>query len=60
MNEERRAEPQDLVGPPEEHNVVNTRGWDELWNAREDCRHNVVLQPGGGVKCTECGGWCCY
>ncbi|MNP10512.1 hypothetical protein D3C76_1026650 [compost metagenome] len=60
MCEDPQPEQQDLVGPPKEHNVVNTRGWDELWNAKEDCRHNVVLQPGGGVKCTECGGWCCY
>lgn len=37
-----------------------TYSGDELWDADPDCEHEVVDAPGGGVKCTKCGGWCCY
>jgi hypothetical protein len=33
---------------------------DELWDADEDCDHNIIDAPGGGVKCTKCTGWFCY
>lgn len=31
----------------------------ELWNADENCQHNIVPAKGGGVKCTKCRGWYC-
>lgn len=33
---------------------------EELWDADPKCRHKIVDAPGGGVKCTKCGGWFCY
>jgi len=33
---------------------------DILWDANPDCDHNIVDSPGGGVKCTKCGGWKCF
>ena len=32
----------------------------ELWGADPACDHHVICAPGGGVKCTKCGGWFCY
>jgi ATP-dependent exoDNAse (exonuclease V) alpha subunit len=31
-----------------------------LLNADPNCVHNEVAAPGGGVKCTKCGGWFCF
>ncbi len=33
-----------------------------LWNADPKCKHNIIdnFYGGGGIKCTKCGGWCCY
>lgn len=31
-----------------------------LYNANPNCKHNIVDAPGGGIKCTKCGGWFCY
>lgn len=54
-------DPDDLVGPLRFDQVVNTgRLGDELWDAKPMCRHHIVCQPRGGVRCTKCGGWCCY
>lgn len=33
---------------------------DELWEADPTCKHKIVSARGGGVRCTKCGGWCCY
>lgn len=33
---------------------------DELWGGDPNCQHDVQCAPGGGVKCTKCGAWCCY
>ena len=33
---------------------------DVLWDADENCEHNIESQPGGGIKCTKYGGWFCY
>lgn len=66
MNQQRKdldgheAEPDDLVGPLRDNQVVNTRHYNELWGARPDCRHHIVAQNRGGILCTKCGGWCCY
>lgn len=32
----------------------------KLYNADQNCNHNIVPQLSGGVKCTKCGGWFCY
>lgn len=32
----------------------------ELWDADPTCDHDEQAQPGGGVKCTKCGGWFCF
>lgn len=32
----------------------------ELYNADPNCKHIIVAQLSGGVKCTKCGGWFCY
>lgn len=34
--------------------------YDELWGADPNCKHEVVAQPRGGVKCKKCPGWFCY
>lgn len=31
-----------------------------LWNAAVGCDHDIQSPPGGGVKCTKCGGWYCF
>ena len=31
-----------------------------LWNAKGDCKHIIVSSSGGGVKCENCSGWCCF
>lgn len=33
---------------------------DELFNADPNCKHYVVAQNRGGIKCIHCGGWFCY
>ena len=33
---------------------------DELWDADENCDHEIMYPPGGGMKCHKCGGWFCY
>jgi hypothetical protein len=33
---------------------------EELWDADPNCKHNVVAQRGGGIKCTKCPGWFCF
>lgn len=30
----------------------------ELWDADPNCVHKIVA--GNGVRCTKCGGWCCF
>jgi len=30
---------------------------DELWDADPNCKHNIICNPGGGIKCTKCKGW---
>jgi len=30
-----------------------------LWGADENCRHKIEDSPGGGYRCTKCGGWYC-
>lgn len=32
----------------------------ELYNAKPGCVHEIILPPGGGVKCKHCPGWFCY
>ncbi|MGF2715825.1 hypothetical protein ACQUY5_26900 [Bacillus cereus] len=32
----------------------------ELYNADEDCEHDIQPASGGGVKCLKCNGWFCY
>jgi hypothetical protein len=32
----------------------------ELWGADENCAHVIENSPGGGVRCANCNGWCCY
>ena len=41
------------------HKEENTYD-DELWDSDENCDHNIIDAPGGGVKCTKCNGWFCY
>ena len=31
-----------------------------LYNADEDCEHDIRPSNGGGVHCTKCKGWFCY
>lgn len=59
--EKRPLEPDDMVGPLRSDQVVNTgRLGDELWGENPMCRHHIVAQPRGGVRCIKCQGWCCY
>lgn len=32
--------------------------YGELWNADENCVHNIVV--GNGIRCTKCKGWFCF
>lgn len=34
--------------------------WEELYNADENCEHDIQPASGGGVKCTKCSGWFCF
>ncbi len=34
--------------------------WNTLYNADENCEHNIQSVSGGGVKCTKCNGWFCF
>lgn len=34
--------------------------WEELYNADENCEHDIQPAIGGGVKCTKCSGWFCF
>lgn len=53
-------DPDDMVGPLRFDQVVNTGvPWKQLWDCNPMCRHHIICQPGGGVKCTKCHGWCC-
>ncbi|MEW5569658.1 hypothetical protein [Rossellomorea marisflavi] len=31
----------------------------ELWNADEDCEHELNPNCWSGVRCLHCGGWYC-
>ena len=31
-----------------------------LFDADENCNHEIVSASGGGIKCTKCKGWFCY
>jgi hypothetical protein len=33
---------------------------EELFGADPNCDHEVIAQPGGGIKCTKCPGWFCF
>jgi len=33
---------------------------DVLWEADDNCDHEIVYPPGGGMKCRKCRGWFCY
>ncbi|PHE64435.1 hypothetical protein COF68_06250 [Bacillus toyonensis] len=33
---------------------------EPLYNADENCEHDIQPANGGGVKCTKCSGWFCY
>lgn len=33
---------------------------DTLYDADEDCEHDIQPATGGGVKCTKCKGWFCF
>lgn len=33
---------------------------DVLWGADDNCDHEIMYPPGGGMKCHKCGGWFCY
>jgi hypothetical protein len=33
---------------------------EELYDADSECKHEVVAQWSGGVKCRKCSGWFCY
>lgn len=33
---------------------------EELFGADPDCKHYVVGQSRGGIKCIHCNGWFCY
>ncbi len=47
------------VSEPEDENSSD-ENYDYLYNARPDCKHEIILPPGGGVKCKHCPGWFCY
>lgn len=32
----------------------------ELWDAVPSCTHEIRSACGGGIRCTKCGGWCCF
>lgn len=34
--------------------------YDELWEADDSCRHEIVSAAGGWIRCTKCTGWFCY
>lgn len=34
--------------------------FNELYNADENCKHEIIHASGGGIKCIKCGGWFCY
>lgn len=40
--------------------IVILEDGTELWNADEDCDHELIYPSGGGVKCIKCEGWFCY
>jgi hypothetical protein len=44
---------------PLRHTIGCDRGEQELWDGDPNCEHNIVDAPGGGRKCTKCGGWMC-
>jgi hypothetical protein len=31
-----------------------------MYSATPGCDGEVVLTPGGGIKCTKCRGWFCF
>ena len=33
---------------------------DALWEADENCNHEIFYTPGSGMKCRKCPGWFCY
>jgi hypothetical protein len=33
---------------------------EELWDADDNCEHDIYHPSGGGIKCRKCGGWYCY
>ena len=32
----------------------------ELFDADENCEHEIIGKPEGGIKCIKCHGWFCY
>lgn len=48
-----------VVGLSQECNTcVDGCYYSELWNADENCIHEII--EGNGIRCTKCGGWFCY
>ena len=43
-----------------EDEEVNKDYQGELFDADPNCKHELILRYGGGVKCRKCGGWYCY
>ena len=47
------------VGKSKECNTCKDgNGLYELWNADENCEHEILA--GNGIRCTKCSGWFCY
>lgn len=49
-----------VVGASVDGSVFSARDVGPLYNADDDCDHDVQPAPGGGVKCTRCPGWFCF
>ena len=45
---------------PDAEEICAIYPWQVLYNAKENCNHEINPVLAGGVKCSKCGGWFCY